>query len=436
MRRREVDAACVGQHQLLHVEVGDAEHEHVVEPLARLRIERVRPAAALKAEALAVDEVRRPSVVGDLFGRLRHRERELVEVGHRRHDFEFAIVRSLTYAPAPDRYDQMRYNRSGRSGLSLPAISLGLWWNFGDDRPLDTSRAIVRRAFDLGITHFDLANNYGPPYGSAEQNFGRLMQQDLRPYRDELVISTKAGWDMWPGPYGDGGSRKYLLASLDQSLERMGLDYVDIFYSHRFDPDTPLEETMGALDTAVRQGKALYAGISSYSAENTREAAAILDRLGTPLLIHQPSYSMLNRWIERGLLDALEELGAGCIVFSPLAQGMLTDKYLDGVPEGSRVGLQRASFSSELLTEDALAKIRALNEIAKRRGQTLAQMALAWALRDPRVTSALIGASSVAQLEDNVAALDRLDFSDEELAEIERYATESGINIWAMSSEA
>ena len=330
----------------------------------------------------------------------------------------------------------MRYNRSGRSGLSLPAISLGLWWNFGDDREFDTSRAIVRRAFDLGITHFDLANNYGPPYGSAEQNFGRLMQHDLRPYRDELVISTKAGWDMWPGPYGDGGSRKYLLASLDQSLERMGLDYVDIFYSHRFDPDTPIEETMGALDAAVRQGKALYAGISSYSAENTREAAAILDRLGTPLLIHQPSYSMLNRWIERGLLDALEELGAGCIVFSPLAQGMLTDKYLDGVPEGSRVGLQRASFSAELLTEDALAKIRALNEIAKRRGQTLAQMALAWALRDSRVTSALIGASSVAQLEDNVAALDRLDFSDGELADIERYATESGINIWAMSSEA
>ena len=330
----------------------------------------------------------------------------------------------------------MRYNRSGRSGLSLPAISLGLWWNFGDDRSLDTSREIVRRAFDLGITHFDLANNYGPPYGSAEQNFGRLMREDLRPYRDELVISTKAGWDMWPGPYGDGGSRKYLLASLDQSLERMGLEYVDIFYSHRFDPETPLEETMGALDTAVRQGKALYAGISSYSAEKTREAAAILDRLGTPLLIHQPSYSMLNRWIERGLLDALEELGAGCIVFSPLAQGMLTDKYLDGVPEESRVGLQRPSFSSELLTEDALAKIRALNEIAKRRGQTLAQMALAWALRDPRVTSALIGASSVAQLEDNVAALDRLDFSDEELAEIERYATESGINIWATSSEA
>jgi L-glyceraldehyde 3-phosphate reductase len=342
----------------------------------------------------------------------------------------------VTYAPAADRYDRMRYNRCGRSGLLLPAISLGLWWNFGDDRPLDTSRAIVRRAFDLGVTHFDLANNYGPPYGSAEQNFGRLMRLDLRPYRDELVISTKAGWDMWPGPYGDRGSRKYLLASLDQSLERMGLEYVDIFYSHRFDPDTPLEETMGALDTAVRQGKALYAGISSYSAEKTREAGAIVDQLGTPLLIHQPSYSMLNRWIELDLLDALEELGIGCIVFSPLAQGMLTDKYLGGVPGGSRVGLERPSFSPELLTEEALDKIRALNEIAKRRGQTLAQMALAWALRDPRVTSALIGASSVDQLEDNVAALDRLDFSDEELAEIDRYATESGINIWAVSSEA
>jgi L-glyceraldehyde 3-phosphate reductase len=330
----------------------------------------------------------------------------------------------------------MRYNRCGRSGLLLPAISLGLWWNFGDDRTFDTSRSIVRRAFDLGITHFDLANNYGPPYGSAEQNFGRLLRQDLRPLRDELVISTKAGWDMWPGPYGDRGSRKYLLASLDQSLERLGLDYVDIFYSHRFDPDTPLEETMGALDTAVRQGKALYAGISSYSAEKTREAAAILDALGTPLLIHQPSYSMLNRWIERGLLDALGELGAGCIVFSPLAQGMLTDKYLNGIPEGSRAGLRRPSFSPEFLTEEALAKIRALNEVAKRRGQSLAQMALAWALRDPRITSALIGASSVAQLEDNVGALARLDFTDEELAEIDRHATESGINIWAVSSEA
>ena len=342
----------------------------------------------------------------------------------------------MTYAAAGDRYDQLRYRRCGRSGLLLPSISLGLWWNFGDDRPFDTSREIVRRAFDLGITHFDLANNYGPPYGSAEQTFGRLMRQDLRPYRNELVISTKAGWDMWPGPYGDLGSRKYLLASLDQSLERMGLEYVDIFYSHRFDPDTPLEETMGALDTAVRQGKALYVGISSYSAEKTREAAAILDELGTPLLIHQPSYSMLNRWIELDLLDALEELGVGCIAFSPLAQGMLTDKYLGGVPEASRAGLRRPSLSPELLTDEALDKIRALNEIAKRRGQTLAQMALAWALRDPRVTSALVGASSVAQLEDNVAALDRLEFSDEELAEIDRYATESDINIWAVSSEA
>jgi L-glyceraldehyde 3-phosphate reductase len=337
--------------------------------------------------------------------------------------------------PAPDRYDRMRYNRSGRSGLLLPAISLGLWWNFGDDRPIDTSRAIIRRAFDAGITHFDLANNYGPPYGSAEANFGRVFRDDLRPYRDELIVSTKAGYDMWPGPYGEWGSRKYLLASLDQSLHRMGVDYVDIFYSHRFDPETPLEETMGALDTAVRQGKALYVGISSYSAAKTREAAAILDGLGTPLLIHQPSYSMLNRWIEPELLDALGELGVGCIVFSPLAQGMLTDKYLNGIPRGSRAD-RPTSLSPDLLTEQALVKIRALNEIAARRGQTLAQMALAWALRDPRVTSALIGASSVAQLEDNVAALDRLDFTDEELAEIDRFATDSDINIWASSSTA
>jgi L-glyceraldehyde 3-phosphate reductase len=340
----------------------------------------------------------------------------------------------MTYVPAPDRYDRIVYRRTGRSGLLLPAISLGLWWNFGHDRPLQTSRAIVRRAFDLGITHFDLANNYGPPYGSAEENFGQLVRHDLRPYRDELVISTKAGYDMWPGPYGDHGSRKYLLASLDQSLERMGLDYVDIFYSHRFDPDTPLEETMGALDTAVRQGKALYVGISSYSAEKTREAAAILRDLGIPLLIHQPSYSMLNRWIEPDLLDALGELGVGCIVFSPLAQGMLTDKYLDGIPEGSRAS-RPTSLSPDLITDEALAKIRALNEIATRRGQTLAQMALAWALRDERVTSALIGASSVAQLEDNIAALDKLDFRDDELAEIDRYATDSAINIWAGSSE-
>jgi L-glyceraldehyde 3-phosphate reductase len=340
----------------------------------------------------------------------------------------------MPYEAADTRYDRMLYNRCGRSGLLLPAISLGLWWNFGHDRLFDTSRAIVRRAFDLGITHFDLANNYGPPYGSAEENFGRLLEQDLRPYRDELIISTKAGYDMWPGPYGDHGSRKYLLASLDQSLGRLGLDYVDIFYSHRFDPETPLEETMGALDTAVRQGKALYVGISSYSAEKTREAAAILRELGTPLLIHQPSYSMLNRWIEPELLDALGELGVGCIVFSPLAQGMLTDKYLDGVPEGSRAS-RPTSLSPNLLTEEALSKIRALNEIAASRGQTLAQMALAWVLRDERVTSALIGASSVAQLEYNVASLERLELTDEELAEIDRYATESAINIWAASSE-
>jgi L-glyceraldehyde 3-phosphate reductase len=339
----------------------------------------------------------------------------------------------MTYVPADDRYDRMLYRRSGRSGLKLPAISLGLWWNFGHDRSLDTSRAIVRRAFDLGITHFDLANNYGPPYGSAEENFGRLLRSDLEPFRDELVISTKAGYDMWPGPYGEWGSRKYLLASLDQSLERMGLDYVDIFYSHRLDPETPLEETMGALDTAVRQGKALYAGISSYPASKTREAAAILHELGTPLLIHQPSYSMLNRWIEPELLDAVGELGVGCIAFSPLAQGMLTDKYLGGIPEGSRASWP-SSLSPNLLTGEALTKIRALNEIAERRGQTLAQAALAWTLRDPRVTSTLIGASSVAQLESNTAALENLEFTDAELAEIDRYATESEINIWAASS--
>jgi L-glyceraldehyde 3-phosphate reductase len=339
----------------------------------------------------------------------------------------------VSYVAAEERYDSMVYRRTGRSGLQLPAISLGLWWNFGHDRPFDTSRAIVRRAFDLGITHFDLANNYGPPYGSAEENFGRLLRRDLKPYRDELVVSTKAGYDMWPGPYGEWGSRKYVLASLDQSLERLGLEYVDIFYSHRFDPDTPLEETMGALDTAVRQGKALYAGISSYSAETTREAHAILRELGTLLLIHQPSYSMLNRWIEPDLLDAIGELGVGCIVFSPLAQGMLTDKYLSGIPEGSRASWP-SSLSPDLLTEQALAKIRALNEIAVGRGQTLAQMALAWALRDARVTSALIGASSVAQLEANVAALDRPDFTSAELDEIDAYATESDINIWAASS--
>ena len=337
------------------------------------------------------------------------------------------------HVPAADRYERMIYNRCGRSGLQLPAVSLGLWQNFGHDRPLDTIRAIARRAFDLGITHFDLANNYGPPYGFAEENFGRLLRDDFAPYRDELVVSTKAGYDMWPGPYGEWGSRKYLLASLDQSLERLGLEYVDIFYSHRFDPDTPLEETMGALDSAVRQGKALYVGISSYSAEKTAEAAAILRDLGTPLLIHQPSYSMLTRWIEHGLLATLGELGVGCITFSPLAQGMLTDRYLDGIPEGSRAS-RPGSLSPDLLTDNTLAKIRALNEIAARRGQTLAQMALAWTLRDPRVTSTLVGASSIAQLEANVGALDNLAFTDDELAEIDRYATESEINIWSTSS--
>ena len=339
----------------------------------------------------------------------------------------------MTYVPADDRYERMTYRRSGRSGVQLPMVSLGLWQNFGHDRPLDTSRAIVRRAFDLGITHFDLANNYGPPYGSAEENFGRLMHDDLRPFRDELVISSKAGYDMWPGPYGEWGSRKYLLASLDQSLGRMGLEYVDIFYSHRFDPDTPLEETMGALATAVQQGKTLYVGISSYSAEKTHEAAQILGELGVKLLIHQPSYSMLNRWIEPELLDALEELGVGCIGFSPLAQGMLTDKYLHGIPEGSRAS-RHGSLSPNLITDTAMEKIRALNEIAQRRGQTLAQMALAWTLRDPRMTSTLVGASSVEQLESNVAAIDNLAFSDAELAGIDRYATDADINLWAKSS--
>jgi L-glyceraldehyde 3-phosphate reductase len=339
----------------------------------------------------------------------------------------------MTYVPAADRYEQMQYRRSGRSGLLLPAISLGLWHNFGGDRPLETSRAIIRRAFDLGVTHFDLANNYGPPYGSAEETFGRVFASDLRPYRDELIVSTKAGYDMWPGPYGEWGSRKYLLASLDQSLGRMGLDYVDIFYSHRYDPDTPLEETMGALDSAVRAGKASYVGISSYSAAKTGEATAILRELRTPFVIHQPSYSLLNRWIEPDLLDALGELGIGCIVFSPLAQGMLTDKYLDGIPEGSRA-TQDSSLSPDLLSDDALAKIRALNELAAGRGQSLAQMAIAWVLRDDRVTSALVGASSVAQLEDSLGALDRLDFTDEELAQIDRYATDAGLNLWARSS--
>src|SRR3989441_362362 len=339
----------------------------------------------------------------------------------------------MTYVAAANRYEQIPYRRCGRSGLKLPEISLGLWQNFGDDRALDIQRAIVRRAFDRGVTHFDLANNYGPPAGSAETNFGRILASDLRGHRDELVISTKAGYLMWPGPYGEWGSRKYVLASLDQSLKRMGLEYVDIFYSHRFDPDTPLEETMGALDSAVRQGKALYAGISSYSAQRTREASAILQQLGTPILIHQPSYSMLNRWIEPNLLGVLKEEGIGCIVFSPLAQGLLTDRYLEGVPEGSRAS-HPGTMSPDMLNPENLAKIRALNEIAGRRGQSLAQMAVAWTLRDPVVTSALLGASSVPQLEANVAALDRLDFTADELDEIDRYATESSINIWARSS--
>jgi len=332
-----------------------------------------------------------------------------------------------------DRYTHMPYRRTGRSGLLLPAISLGLWQNFGGDRPIEAQRAIVRRAFDLGITHFDLANNYGPPYGSAEENFGRILKSDLAGRRDQLVISSKAGYDMWPGPYGIWGSRKYLLTSLDQSLQRMGLDYVDIFYSHRFDPATPLEETMGALDTAVRHGKALYVGISSYSANRTKEALAILRQLGTPLLIHQPSYSMLNRWIEPDLLDVLGKEGVGCITFSPLAQGLLTDRYLNGVPAGSRAS-HEGSFSQEMLTEQTLGKVRALNQMAQRRGQTLAQMALAWTLRDARVTSTLVGASSVAQLEQNVGALDKPDFSADELREIDRHATDSGINLWAASS--
>ena len=339
----------------------------------------------------------------------------------------------MTYVAAADRYSRLPYRRCGRSGIQLPEVSLGLWQNFGDGKPIEDQRAILRRAFDLGVTHFDLANNYGPPYGSAEINFGRVMREDLRPYRDELIISTKAGYDMWPGPYGQFGSRKYLLASLDQSLSRMGLDYVDIFYSHRFDPDTPLEETMGALDSAVRSGKALYAGISSYSAERTAEAASILRRLGTPLLIHQPSYSMLNRWIEGGLLDVLEHEGIGCIAFSPLAQGVLTGKYLGGVPSGSRASLD-GSLSTDQISEPTLAHVRALAGIAEARGQSLAQLALSWALRDPRVTSVLIGASSVAQLEENLAAAGRSDFTADELAAIDRDAVDAGINIWAASS--
>jgi L-glyceraldehyde 3-phosphate reductase len=344
------------------------------------------------------------------------------------------------YAPDPDRYAGFEsgttFRRCGRSGLDLPAISLGLWHNFGDDRPLETQRATLRRAFDRGVTHFDLANNYGPPYGSAEANFGTLYAQDFRPFRDELVLSTKAGYDMWPGPYGQGGGgRKYVLASLDQSLARMGVDYVDIFYSHRFDPTTPLEETMGALDTAVRSGKALYAGISSYGPDRTREAVRILNELGTPLLIHQPSYSMLNRWIEEELLDVLEETGVGCIAFSPLAQGMLTSKYLGGIPEGSRAS-RESSLSPDLLSDKNIEHVRALNAMAQERGQTLAQMALAWALRDPRVTSVVIGASSVAQLDDSLGALDTLHFDDAELARIDEHAVDAGINLWARSAEA
>ena len=340
----------------------------------------------------------------------------------------------MSYLASADRYDQTPYRRCGRSGILLPEVSLGLWQNFGDTQPLETQKEILFRAFDLGVTHFDLANNYGPPYGAAEVNFGAIMRSDLRPYRDELIISTKAGWDMWPGPYGDRGSRKYLLASLDQSLARMGLDYVDIFYSHRSDPDTPLEETMSALATAVQSGRALYAGISSYSAERTAEAAAILRQMGVRLLIHQPSYSMLNRWIEESLLDTLEEEGAGCIPFSPLAQGLLTGKYLNGIPAGSRASLTGSSLDKDQLTEATLAHIRSLAEIARARGQSLAQLALSWALRDQRVTSVLIGASSVAQLEENLAATKNTTFSEEELAAIDRDAVESGINLWAGSS--
>jgi L-glyceraldehyde 3-phosphate reductase len=339
----------------------------------------------------------------------------------------------MTYIPADDRYDTMPYRRTGRSGLLLPAISLGLWQNFGGDKPFETQRAILRRAFDLGVTHFDLANNYGPPYGSAEENFGEHMRRDFRPHRDELVISSKAGYDMWAGPYGNWGSRKYLLASLDQSLQRMGLDYVDIFYSHRADPETPLEETMGALHTAVASGRALYAGISSYSPERTRRAAEILADLGTPLLIHQPSYSMFNRWVEDGLLDTLEDLGVGCIPFSPLAQGLLTDRYLNGIPADSRVA-REGSAKKSMVNDETLGHIRALTEIAEGRGQTLAQLAVAWVLRNSAVTSALVGASSVSQLEANVASIENLSFTDDELAAIDEHAVEVGINLWEPSS--
>jgi L-glyceraldehyde 3-phosphate reductase len=346
-----------------------------------------------------------------------------------------ASLIGVTYFPAVDRYDSMTYRRSGRSGLKLPLLSLGLWHNFGNDRALDTQRLIIRRAFDRGVTHFDLANNYGPPYGSAEENFGRILVDDLRPYRDELIISTKAGYDMWPGPYGEWGSRKYLTASLDQSLKRLGLDYVDIFYSHRPDPETPLEETMGALASAVHAGKALYAGISSYSSEKTREAAAILSAMGVPLLIHQPSYSMINRWIEADhLLDTLAEVGAGCIAFSPLAQGLLTDRYLNGIPGDSRIATGGA-MSASMLTESNMAKVRGLTAIAQRRGQSVAQLALVWALRDERMTSLVIGASSVEQLDANLDALNNAGLSDDELAEIDQFATEGDINLWSRASQ-
>ena len=340
----------------------------------------------------------------------------------------------MEYIPSADRYQTMSYRRCGRSGMMLPAISLGLWHNFGHERPFSTQQAICRRAFDLGVTHFDLANNYGPPYGSAEENFGRLLATDFVGYRDELVISTKAGYDMWPGPYGEGGSRKYLLASLDQSLRRMGLDYVDIFYSHRFDPDTPLDETMSALATAVTQGKALYVGISSYSSARTVEAARLLADHGVSLLIHQPSYSMFNRWLEAdGLLDTLETVGAGCIAFSPLAQGLLTDRYLNGIPADSRVATGGA-MDRDMVNDENLARVRALASLAEGRGQSLAQLALAWALRDPRMTSLVIGASSVAQLEADLAALDNLTFTDDELDAIDQSAIDAGINLWATSS--
>jgi L-glyceraldehyde 3-phosphate reductase len=337
------------------------------------------------------------------------------------------------FVPESERYENMNYRRTGRSGLMLPAVSLGMWHNFGDINTFSTQRAILRRAFDLGVTHFDLANNYGPPYGSAEANFGKILHDDFGPYRDQLVISTKAGYDMWSGPYGSFGSRKHLLASLDQSLKRMGLDYVDIFYSHRFDPDTPLEETMGALDTAVRSGRALYAGISSYSPERTLQAINILRDLGTPLLIHQPSYSMFNRWVEGGLLDVLGKEGVGCIAFSPLAQGMLSDRYLHGIPAGSRAS-REASLDPSLFTPERLGHIKSLNKIAQGRGQTLAQLALTWAMRDPRITSVLIGASSVGQLEDNIAAIDATPLSKTELEQIDQHAVEVGINLWAKSS--